>query len=119
MLLEKFMNRPSNNKKEIDEYNQQVADMFKDLPPFTITVNDGHDAAWISSAMLAWLAGSDNDLSEKFMQAMIGLAKKHGVEKGITMFIEEGSRHGHKFPKFLTPVFIHMFKHVIKDPNEE
>lgn len=105
--------------RDAKTYNDSVADMFKDLPPFTLTINNGFDAAWISSAMLAWMAGCEHDLAKEAMAVIIAGAEKHGVEKGVSMFFDEGAGRGNRFPKCMKPLFIHMVEHVMKKYNEQ
>lgn len=104
--------------RDAKTYNDSVADMFKDLPPFTITVNNGFDAAWISSAMLTWLTG-DNEAAKDSLKLMFQAAEKFGAEESVSMFFNEGIKLGHRFPKCMKPLFIHMVGHALKKYNEQ
>jgi hypothetical protein len=102
------------NPDNIDQYNDKVADMFSELPPFNITVNNGNDAAWLSSAMMLYLCAGNGDKADKGLKLMILMAKKHGVEAGVTKFFEEGNADNVRFPAFIKPVFIHMVGYVLE-----
>lgn len=107
-------------KSEANEHNDRVAEMFKDLPPFTIVVNDGYDAAFISSAMLGWFAG-DEELGHRSLETMCVAALSLGVEQGVSLFFDEAAKQGHRFPKCMKPIFIHMVGHVMRkyiDPDK-
>lgn len=108
----------TNRIKDLVGRNKEIAKMFDDLPPFTITITDGYDSCWLSSAMLTYLAGGDHELGEKSLKTMLIAAKSVGVEKGVAMFFDEGLRRGHKFPKCIKPMFIHMIGHALKKYEE-
>jgi hypothetical protein len=98
----------------IGQYNDEVADMFSELPPFNIIVNNGHDAGWISSAMMLYLCAGDNDKADKGLKLMILMAKKHGVEAGVTKFFEQSNADNIRFPAFIKPVFVHMVGYALE-----
>jgi len=87
--------------------------MFDDLQPFSIVINNGKDAAWISSAMLQWMSGGDRKRAEDAMSLMYEASARLGAEEGVRSFFNEGKKQGKDFPKFLQPVITHMMKHVI------
>lgn len=104
--------------KDIDDHNNEVEEMFKDLPPFTITITDGHDAAWLSSAMLAWVSGGDIAHGNNSLGLILKSAFLMGVKEGVTAFFDEGIKQGYKFPKCMKPLFIHMVGHALKKYQE-
>lgn len=100
--------------KDVYEYNDEIAEMFNDLPPFTITITDGYDASWLSSAMISWMAGGNDELAQRGLEVMCRAANALGVEKGVSMFFDGGIAEGHRFPKCMKPLFIHMVGHALK-----
>lgn len=106
--------KPLTNPDDITNHNNEVASMFDDMEPFTITINNGHDAAWFSSAMFSYLTGGDDKLSERGFILLIRAAKEHGVEHGVNMFFDSAFEEEHRFPAFMRPVFKHMLTHALK-----
>ena len=102
------------NPDPIDQYNDKVADMFNGLQPFNITVNNGRDASWISSAMMLYLCAGNSDKAYQGLRTMILMARKHGVEAGVTRFFEQSNAKNISFPAFIKPVFIHMTAHALE-----
>lgn len=111
--------KPLTNPDDITNHNNEVASMFDDMEPFTITINKGHDAAWFSSAMFSYLTGGNDKLSERGFILLVKAAKEHGVEQGVNMFFDSAVEEDLKFPAFMKPVFIHMLKHALNKYNEK
>lgn len=103
----------------IRQHNDDVADMFSDMPPFSIVVNNGHDAAWISSAMMQYLTGGDGEAAERALKMIITRCKQLGVEKGVTEFFDVANKEKIIYPAFIKPVLILMIGHALEKYKEE
>lgn len=108
------MNQRSHNKDD-----KKVVSMFKDLPPFSILVKDGEDAAWLSTALFFYLTGNDPDKANHGFELMCKAALEHGVEEGVNIFFESANSNNIRYPEFIKPIFIHMIDHAIKTCRKE
>jgi len=106
------------DKEDIKQKNKQVAEMFDSLGPFTITVTNGHDAAWLSCACMQYLCNGKADLTEEVFVKLMRACEDVGAEEAVSMFFDEGRKLNNQFPAFMQPMFILMFDHAIKKLKE-
>jgi hypothetical protein len=101
----------------VEEHNKVVASMFDTAVPFTITIDNGHDAALLSSALMLWCCGDDKKALE-IIHLMLLATRLRPVEEAVDAVIKQGQMTGHYFPKFMKPMLVHLVTNYCKKSRE-
>lgn len=102
------------SKDQVRAHNKEVADMFNDMPPFTIKVNSGEDASWLSSAMLLFMTNGNDENADRGLKLMLAVCRKEEVEAGVNMFFDMANEEKIFFQAFVRPVFKLMVGHALE-----
>jgi hypothetical protein len=104
------------NPKKINHgpEEQLAMDVFKDLKPFTITINSGEDAMFLSMALMRQIAGS-KELADESLHLMAKQSSMLGAEEAISVFCQQANEAGLKFPAFIKPLLTLMFSHIMEN----
>lgn len=105
------------NPHNLDPKEQLAVDVFKDIKPFTITVNDGTDAMFLSMALMRQITGS-NKLADEALKLIATHAGIEGAEKAADSFFAQARKANLDFPAFVQPVLVLMFSHIIENKDK-
>lgn len=87
--------------------------IFEDIKPFTITVNNGMDAMFLSAALMTEMTGSQ-EVGKLAMQTVAADCGTMGVEEAVKKMLATALESGLEYPEFLEPILILMFRHMVE-----
>lgn len=96
----------------------KIAKIFDSMQPFSILINNGHDAVFISCATLAACFGYDKEPADKAVKWMVEQAKETSAASAVKEFFDGMDARLEmlkepKSPVFLRPMFTLMIEHWI------
>jgi hypothetical protein len=77
--------------------------------PITITIDNSHDAVLVASALMAWCC-SGYEKADRIMGMIYSASKYIPIDRAVEIAIEEGTKKGFYFPKFMKPMLVHLLK---------
>jgi hypothetical protein len=107
------MIRPPRTPKE-----KLAKKVFDGIEPFTITVNRGVDAMWISVAFVQGVIGCNSDKCLEVLQVMTNGAMIIGPEMAVEEFFKQAEEEGYEYPDFVKPVMLLALTHVMKSKGK-
>lgn len=103
-----------NNPTENDLLALKV---FEGLKPFTITVNNGADAMYLSLALLNNMTGNP-ELTNGALRLLIQHSKLIGVDVAIAEFFKEADERNITYPEFIKPILTLMINHMFDNKEK-
>lgn len=91
--------------------------VFEGLKPFTITVNNGADAMYLSMALMNSMTGNQ-EVTNEAMKMMIRHARADGVQAAIDLYFNMADKAGMNFPEFIKPIMTLMVTHMFENKDK-
>lgn len=88
--------------------------IFENIKPFTITINNGMDAMFLSAALMTEMTGSQ-EVGKLAMQTVAAQCGTMGVEEAVKEMLATALESGLDYPEFLQPLLILMFNHMVEN----
>lgn len=88
--------------------------IFEDIKPFTITVNNGMDAMFLSAALMTEMTGSQ-EVGKLAMKTVAAHCGTMGVDEAVKEMLAAAFESGLDYPEFLQPLLILMFNHMVEN----
>lgn len=101
-----------------DGDHKLVRRVFRDLPPFSITIREPGDAMFLSSACLLLITGGNTEDARTLLLNLGQYAMATSVEEAVTFTFDKANECGHKIPTFVRPMMKLMLQHMF-DKKEE
>lgn len=105
------------NIKNPSENDRLALKVFEGLKPFTITVNNGADAMYLSLALLNQMTG-DVERTNTAMRMLVAHAKLVGVEEAVRHFFDKAKECDLAHPEFIKPIIILMLNHMFENKDK-
>lgn len=103
--------------KNTSETDQFALKVFEGLKPFTITVNNGADAMYLSMALINSMTGSP-EMSNSAMRMLIEHSKLKGINEAVAHFFEQADECEIDYPEFIKPIMILMITHILENKDK-
>lgn len=103
--------------KNPSESEQLALKVFEGLNPFTITVNNGADAMYLSLALLTAMTG-DPKTTQEAMKLLIQHSKLKSADEAVAHFFEQADEAGLDYPEFTKPIMTIMITHMLDNKDK-
>lgn len=99
--------------RKLEPKEDAAVKIFEDIKPFTITVNNGMDAMFLSAALMTEMTGSQ-EVGKLAMKTVAAHCGTMGVEEAVKEMLAAAFESGMEYPEFLQPLLILMFSHMVE-----